>query len=103
MSCYLNANVTRSQVQTLWLTLGLRLQYSLPCSAEVLHIDAHSSLTESQETSLGADGLDVGTGEVVLLVDELVKIDVLVEGHFGGVEGEDLLLGRLCLIVSCVL
>ena len=45
-------------------------------------------------------GLDVGTGEIVLLVDELVEIDVLVERHLGGVEGEDLLLGRLCLVVS---
>lgn len=91
---------SRLQVQTLWLTFRLRLQYSLPCSAEILHVDAHSPLTQSQETGLGADGLDVSTGEVVLLVDELIEIDVLVEGHLGGVECEDLLLGRLCLVVS---
>jgi hypothetical protein len=90
----------RLQVQTLWLTFALCLQYSLSCRAEVLHVDTHSPLTESQQTRLGTNGLDVGTGQIVLLVDELVQIDVFVQGHLGGVEGEDLLLGRLCLAVN---
>ena len=69
----------RLQVQALWLTLRLRLKNTFPCGAEVLHVDAHTTLTERHETSFGVDGLDVGTRQVVLLVDELVKIAILVE------------------------
>jgi hypothetical protein len=92
------------QVQTLWLTLSLRLKNTLSCGAEVFHVDPHTTLTEGHETSLGTDGLDVGTRKVVLLVDELVKIDILVERHFGGVESEDLLLGSFCIMISiCIM
>jgi len=69
------------QVQTLWLTLSLRLKNTFSCSSEVLHVDTHTTFPKSHETSFRADSLDIGTGKVVLLVDELVKIDVLVEGH----------------------
>jgi hypothetical protein len=91
----------RLQVQALWLTLALCLQHSFPRRAEVLHIDTHSPLTKSQQTCLGTDGLDVGTRQIVLLVDELVQIDVFVQRHLRGMQGEDLLLCRLCLVVSC--
>lgn len=92
------------QVQALWLTLRLRLEDTFPCGTEILHVDPHTTLTERHETSLGTDGLDVGTGKVVLLVDELVEIDILVERHLGGVESKDLLLGGFCMIVNvCVI
>ena len=87
--------MSRLQVQTLWLALALCLQDSFPRRAEVLHVHPHSSLAQGQKTGFGADGLDIGTRQVVLLVDELVEVDVLVEGHLGRVEGEDLLLGGL--------
>jgi hypothetical protein len=91
--------VSRLQVQALWLALALRLQDSFPCRAEVLHVHPHSSLAKGQETGLGTDGLDISTRQIVLLVDKLVQIDILVQRHLGGVEGEDLLLGGLCGIV----
>ena len=90
----------RLQVQALWLTLSLGFQHSLSCSAEVFHIDAHSALAESHETGFGADGLDVGTGEVVLLIDKFIKIDVFIKGHLRSVKGEDLLLSRFWTWVS---
>lgn len=90
----------RLQVQALWLTLCLRLKDTFPCGAEVLHVNSHTTLTECHETSFGADGLDVGTRKVVLLVDELVEIDILVERHLGGVESKDLLLGGFFMMVS---
>lgn len=90
----------RLQVQTLRLALCLCLQHALPGSTEVLHVHPHSSLAESQETSLGANGLDIGTGKVILLVDELIQVNVLVQGHLGCVQGEDFLLGRFWTLVS---
>jgi hypothetical protein len=88
------------QVQALRLTVSLRLKNTLPCSPEVLHVDTHTTLTEGHETGFGADGLDISTGEVVLLVDELVEIDVHVERHLRGVESEDLLLGGFLAKIS---
>jgi hypothetical protein len=88
------------QVQPLRLALSLRLEDTFPGGTEVLHVDPHTTLTERHETSLGTDGLDVGTGKVILLVDELVKINVFVERHLGGVESEDLLLGSFCIMIS---
>jgi hypothetical protein len=88
------------QVQTFWLAFALRLEHTFPRSAEVLHVHPHSPLTKSEKTCLGADSLDVGTRQIVFLVDELIKVDVHVERHLGSVESEDLLLGRLCMAVS---
>ena len=93
----------RLQIQALWLTLSLRLKNTLPRSPEVLHIDPHTTLTESHESGFGADGLDVSTRKIVLLVDELVEIDILVERHLGGVERKDLLLCGFCMMVSIVI
>jgi hypothetical protein len=84
---------TSLQVQSLWLALCLRLKHSFSGSTEVFHVHPHSPLAESQQTGFGANGFDIGTGEVVLLVDKLVEVNVLVERHLGGVESEDLLLG----------
>lgn len=55
------------QVQALGLTLLLRLEHTLPGGAEICHLHAHTTLTQCHHTRLGADGLDVGTGQVVLL------------------------------------
>ena len=81
------------QVQSLRFALALRLHDSLPRGPEVCHLHPHASLPQRHQSGFGADGLDVGSGEVVFLVDEFVEIDVIVEGHFGGVEGEDLAFG----------
>ena len=95
LACFL-----RLQIQALGFTLSLRLKNTLPCGTEVLHVDPHTTLAERHKTCLGADGLDVSTRKVVLLVDELVKIDILVERHLGSVESKDLLLGGFCMVVS---
>lgn len=81
------------QVQTLRLTLALRLKHSLPCTPEIGHLHPHSALTKSHQTSFAANSLDIRTRQVVLLVDEFVEVDVVAEGHFGGMEGKDLFLG----------
>jgi len=86
---------TPLQVQALRLAFLLRPQNSLPSGTEVGHLDAHSALPESHETGFGANGLDVGTRQIILLGDELLEVDVLVKRHLAGVQGEDLALGVL--------
>ena len=83
------------QVQALRLALLFRAQYSLPSSAEVGHLHPHSALPERHQTGFGANGLDVGTRQVVLLRDKLLEIHVLVERHLAGMERKDLALGVL--------
>ena len=84
------------QVQAFRLAFTLGLENPLSGRAEVSHLHSHPALTQSHEACLGAYGLDIGAGKIVLLVDELVEVDIVVERHLGGVEGENLLLGRLC-------
>ena len=81
------------QIQSLGLTLILGLEDTLTSSSEIFHLHSHASLAEGHETSLGADGFDVGAGEIVLLADEFFEVDVFAEGHFAGVEEEDFALG----------
>ena len=95
LACFL-----RLQIQALGFTLSLRLKNTLPCGTEVLHVDPHTTLAERHKTCLGADGLDVSTRKVVLLVDELIEVDVVTEGHLRSVQGKDLLLGGFCMVVS---
>ena len=95
-----NPVLSTLQIQAFRLTLALSLEYPFSSSAEIIHVYPHSALSESQQPSLGADSLDIGTREVIFLIDELVKIDVFVERHLGCVEREDLFLGRLCDDVS---
>src|SRR4051812_24584736 len=83
------------QVQSLRLTLTLCLKNPLPRSSEIGHLNTHSSFSKSQETSLGANCLDIRTGKIILLIDELLEIDIFIQGHLGGMEGEDLALGDL--------
>lgn len=83
----------RLEVQALGFALALGLEYSLPGSSEVFHLDPHSALTQCHETSLGTDGFDIGTREVVFLADEFVKVDILAQRHLAGVQSEDLSLG----------
>jgi hypothetical protein len=66
------------QVQSLGLAFTLRLEYSLSCSSKVFHVDPHSALSQCHQPSLGADGLDIRTGQIILLVDELVKVNVFI-------------------------
>mmetsp|Transcript_1778 Transcript_1778/g.3834 ORF Transcript_1778/g.3834 Transcript_1778/m.3834 type:complete len:429 (-) Transcript_1778:221-1507(-) len=60
--------------------------------------DLHPPLAESEQTRLGAHGLDVRARELILGHDELLEVDVLGEVHLGGVDLEDvparLLVGR---------
>ena len=84
------------EVQTFRLSLTLGLQDALPCSSKVSHLNTHSPLSESHQPGLRAYGLDVSAGEVILLIDELIQINVLIQRHLGGMQGEDFLLGRLC-------
>lgn len=84
------------EIQSLRFTFALRLHHSFTSSAEVLHLHSHTALAESHHTRFRADGLDISTGEVVLLSDELVEVDILIERHLGCVEGEDLLLSVFC-------
>ena len=81
------------QVQFVRHALRLRLHDPLPRAPKVGHLHPHAPLAQGQEPGFRANGFDVGAGEVVFLVDELVELDVVVEGHFGGVEGEDFTFG----------
>lgn len=56
----------------------------------------HPAFSQRHQTSFRANGADIGTGEIVLLVDELIEVDVVTEGHLRSVQGEDLLLGVFC-------
>jgi hypothetical protein len=80
------------QVQPLRLPLTLCLQHSLPRRPKIRHLHPHSPLSKSHQTRLRANSLDIRTTKIILLVDELVEVDVAIQGHFGRVEGEDLLL-----------
>lgn len=77
------------QIQSLRLALILSLEDTLTSSSEILHLHSHTALAEGHETSLGTDGFDIGTREIVLLADEFFKVDVFAEGHFAGVKEED--------------
>lgn len=88
------------QIQALGLALLLGAQDALAGGAEVGHLDAHAALAQGEQAGLGADGLDVGAREVVLLGDELVEVDVLVEAHLAGVEVEDLALRVLVRVLE---
>lgn len=78
------------QVQSFRLTFSLGLHDSLPCRSEVRHLHPHAPLPQGHQPSFRANGLDVGSGEVILLIDKLVKLDIVVERHLGCVKSEDL-------------
>lgn len=73
------------QVQALRLALALGLQYSLPSGSEILHLYPHASLAKGHQTCFGAYGFDIGAGQIVLLADEFVQVNVLAERHLAGV------------------
>lgn len=60
------------QVQSLGLAFRLRLHHPLPRRSEIRHLHPHAPLSKRHQPGFGADGFDVCTGEVVLLIDELV-------------------------------
>ena len=72
------------QVQALRLALALCLHNSLPRRSEIRHLHPHSPLPQRHQPSFGTNGFDIGTGEIVFLVDKFVEIDVVVERHLGG-------------------
>lgn len=85
------------QIQSFWLAFTLSLHYSLTRRSEVCHLDSHSPFSQCEQACFGTDGFDVGPGKIVLLVDELIKLDVVAEGHLGCVEIEDLAFGVFCV------
>lgn len=49
----------------------------------------HPSLPQSQQTSLRADSLDVGTRQIVLGENVLLEIDIVAKSHTRRVQTED--------------
>lgn len=84
------------EIQPLRLPLSLRLHNPLPRAPEIGHLHPHPPFSQRHQPGLAADSLDIRAGEIVLLVDEFVKIDVGVEGHLRGVEVEDFAFGVFC-------
>ena len=93
---FLPPPLTKLQVQSFNLLLRLRLHDPIPRGPEIGHLHPHSPLAERHQACFGAYCLDVRAGELVFLTDELFELDVFAEGHFGGVEVEDLAFGILC-------
>lgn len=88
------STIYRLQVQALHrATVLLRLHDALTGRTEVVHLYPHATLPQSHETSLSTNCPNIRTGEIVLLVDKLVEVDIVAEGHLRCVEGENLLLG----------
>lgn len=81
------------QVESLGLSLALGLEHALSCLPKVGHVDSHSPLSQSHETSLTAHGANVGTRKIILLVDKLFEINIVCQRHFGSVKSEDFALG----------
>jgi hypothetical protein len=86
------------QVQPFRLTFSLRLENPFPSTSEILHLHSHPSLSERQQTCFCADGLDIRAGQIVLLVDEFIKLNILTQRHLGRVERENLAFRDLCRI-----
>lgn len=74
----------------------LRLHNPFLGRTEVVHLHSHPAFSQGHQTSFCANGTDVGTGKIVLLVDELIKVDIITERHLRSVQGENLLLGVFC-------
>lgn len=74
----------------------LRLHNPFLGRTEVVHLHPHPAFSQRHQTSFCANGTDVGTGKIVLLVDELIEVDVIAERHLRSVQGENLLLGVFC-------
>ena len=84
------------KVQPLNLLLRLRLHNPIPRGPKIAHLDPHPPFPQRHEPSFRADSLDVRTGELVFLPDELFELDVFAKGHFRGVEVEDFAFGVFC-------
>ncbi|KAI7491326.1 26S protease regulatory subunit [Hortaea werneckii] len=91
---------TLLQVQPFWFAFTLRLEYILTRGAEVGHVDTHTPFTQGHHTSFGADGTNISTRQLVLLRDELLKVDIWRQVHLGRVQIEDLLLGNLIWVLE---
>lgn len=65
------------QVKTFGLTLALCLEHTLSGLSEIGHVHSHSALSQCHETSFTAHGTDISAREVVLLVDKLLKLNIL--------------------------
>merc|ERR1719180_510033 len=82
-------------VESLWGSLLLPVEHILLRLLEVLLGHLHPPLSESEQTSLSADCLDVSSREIVLGHDILFKVNILSKGHFPCVDAKDSALGLL--------
>lgn len=78
-------------------TVLLGLHDALASRTEVIHLDSHTTLSQSHQTSFGTNGSNVGTGKIIFLVDKLIQVHIVTERHLRCVQREDLLLGVLCI------
>lgn len=71
---------TRLQVQPLHrASVLLRLHDSFPGGTEIVHLHPHAALSQRHQPSFGANCADIGTGQIILLVDELIQVDVIAD------------------------
>mmetsp|Transcript_4964 Transcript_4964/g.16607 ORF Transcript_4964/g.16607 Transcript_4964/m.16607 type:complete len:323 (-) Transcript_4964:459-1427(-) len=82
-----------SEVEPLGMSPLLLVEHVLLGLAELGLRHLHAALAQRQQAGLGADGLDVRAGELVLGHDEFLKVDVVRQGHLGRVDAEDVPLG----------
>lgn len=83
-------NTTRSlEVETLGCALLLAVEDIVLGLLKVLRRDLHAALAQRHQSGLRTDRLNVGAAEVVLCEDQVVKVDVLCQGHLRGVNVED--------------
>merc|ERR1711971_1459409 len=86
---------SKLHVESLRGSLLLPVKHILLRLLEVFLGHLHPPLSESEQSSLSADCLDVGTREIVLGHNVLFKVNVFSQGHFPCVDAKDSALGLL--------
>lgn len=69
-------NSKNLQVQTLGLALALGLEDALPCLPEIGHADSHPALSQGHQTGFAAHGTNIGTRQIVFLVDKFLQVNI---------------------------
>merc|ERR1719285_1356216 len=86
---------SKLHVESLGGPLLLSVQHILLGLLEVFLGHLHPPLSESKKTSLSTDCLDVGSREIILRHDVLLKVNIFSQGHFPCVDAKDSTLGLL--------
>merc|ERR1711971_948743 len=86
---------SKLHVESLRGSLLLPVKHILLRLLEVFLGHLHPPLSESEQSSLSADCLDVGTRDIVLGHNVLFKVNVFSQGHFPCVDAKDSALGLL--------